>query len=400
MLNKCRRGLSSLTTDRRAYQKQKPTTKSVPFNFLGFDRLNIWSNNATHTAHFFCSMLGFHLVNYSNAYTGQRDTNSFFLQNGDVRLRIDSPIFPHHTKFNQFLAKHGDSIHSISSRIDDLDTFADHLKKMNEEFEIKYEQQDCFGSKKELEFSLGEMTHSFVERVNAPVSEVSRPSQDMNYQYMENNNNNFGNVVFGKIDHAGIPQNTGNMKPVVEKFYNLLGFYHFWSVDEKVIFSEKSTLQSTVISSFDETVKFPIFEPIQKLVKSQIQEFIDYNGGPGVQHVAITVKDIIAVVRNLRQRGLTFLKANQSYYEIVGKKLQECGLKIKEDLNVLRDLDILVDFDQRGYLLQIFTHPIMDRPTLFFELIQRENHEGFGEGNFQRLFESIELEQKKRGNFV
>ena len=393
------RRFSSLTTDRRAYQKLKPAEKKVLFNFLGFDRLNIWSNNSTHTAHFFCSMLGFHLVDFANAYTGQKHINTFFLQNGNVRLRIDSPISAQCTQFTDFLAKHGDSIHSVASRIDDVDALASHLMRLNEKFEMTNETEDRFGAKKELKIHLGEMTHSFVERGGPAQPGHPHSEQEMNYAFMETNNKQFGDVTFGKIDHVGIPQHAGGMKPAVNRFYDLLGFYHFWSVDDKVIFSDKATLNSTVISSFDESVKFPIFEPVQKLVKSQIQEFIDYNGGPGVQHVAITVKDIIAVVKNLRSRGLTFLKANPSYYEIVEKKLKECGLQLKEDMAQLKELDILIDFDRQGYLLQIFTHPVMDRPTLFFEFIQRENHEGFGEGNFQRLFESIEMEQKKRGNF-
>lgn len=171
-------------------------------------------------------------------------------------------------------------------------------------------------------------------------------------------------------------------------------------MDDKVIYSETSTLKSTVITDFHENVKFPIFEPKKLKKKSQIQEFLENNGGPGTQHIALEVEDIIGVVEYLTQRGIQFLSFPESYYKIVEEKMREHQVHLKIDVDAVKKHKILIDFDEKGFLLQIFTKPILDRPTLFLEFIQRFNNRGFGEGNFQRLFLCIEEEQRRRGNLV
>lgn len=178
----------------------------------------------------------------------------------------------------------------------------------------------------------------------------------------------------------------------------MLDFHRFWSVDDTQMHTEYSALRSIVMTDWDETIKMPINEPAPGLRKSQIQEYVEYYGGPGVQHIALRTEDVLASVTALRARGVQFLCAPKTYYEDLRKRLAVAGTKVAEDLDEIERLSILVDFDEKGYLLQIFTKPVEDRPTLFYEIIQRRNHQGFGAGNFKALFESIEREQQLRGN--
>uniref|UniRef100_A0A665X156 4-hydroxyphenylpyruvate dioxygenase n=1 Tax=Echeneis naucrates TaxID=173247 RepID=A0A665X156_ECHNA len=180
---------------------------------------------------------------------------------------------------------------------------------------------------------------------------------------------------------------------------NLL-FHRFWSVDDKQLKTEFSALRSIVVANYEETVKMPINEPAMGKRKSQIQEYVEYYGGPGVQHIAMNTSDIITAIRNLKERGMEFMSVPDTYYEQLREKLEHSKVKITEDLNVLQTLNILVDYDDNGYLLQIFTKPVQDRPTVFLEVIQRHNHQGFGAGNFKSLFEAIEADQHARGNLT
>ena len=194
--------------------------------------------------------------------------------------------------------------------------------------------------------------------------------------------------------------NQGDLEMVsaCELYEKQLAFHRFWSVDDSQIHTEYSSLRSIVMTDPDEVVKMPINEPAVGKRKSQIQEFVDFYGGPGVQHIALNTTDIITSVTNLKARGVQFLKAPHTYYEQLRRKLATAKIKVEEPLDILEKLHILVDYDEKGYLLQIFTLPVEDRPTLFFEIIQRHNHSGFGVGNFKSLFEAIEAEQGKRGN--
>lgn len=188
------------------------------------------------------------------------------------------------------------------------------------------------------------------------------------------------------------------MESACEMYEKVLQFERFWSVDDSQIHTEYSALRSIVMTDYDETVKMPINEPAVGRRKSQIQEYVDYYGGPGIQHIALRTDDIIAAVSALRSRGLEFLTIPRVYYTMLRERLAKAPIKVAESLERLEELDILIDFDDRGYLLQIFTKPVEDRPTLFLEIIQRHNHAGFGAGNFKSLFESIEMEQGLRGN--
>ncbi|CAF98530.1 unnamed protein product, partial [Tetraodon nigroviridis] len=200
------------------------------------------------------------------------------------------------------------------------------------------------------------------------------------------------------IDHIVGNQPDDQMVPTTDWYTKCLLFHRFWSIDDKQIYTEFSSLRSIVVANYEETIKMPINEPAPGRRISQIQEFVDYNGGPGVQHIALSTTNIIEAIVNLRARGTEFLSAPDTYYQDLRHKLKTAKIKVKEDLDVLQKLKILVDFDDNGYLLQIFTKPMQDRPTLFLEVIQRRNHFGFGAGNFKSLFEAIEKDQDARGN--
>ena len=201
------------------------------------------------------------------------------------------------------------------------------------------------------------------------------------------------------IDHCVGNQPDGEMEPVAQWYEQMLDFHRFWSVDDKMIHTEFSSLRSIVMTDFDEKIKMPINEPANGKRKSQIQEFCDYYGGPGVQHIAMRTENIIETVLRMKARGVMFLdKIPDTYYDKLRAGLSSVNLQVQEDIDILQREKILVDYDEKGYLLQIFTKPLEDRPTLFLEVIQRRNHQGFGAGNFKALFESIEQEQALRGN--
>jgi 4-hydroxyphenylpyruvate dioxygenase len=211
--------------------------------------------------------------------------------------------------------------------------------------------------------------------------------------------NTLPSVGLNFLDHCVGNQPVNEMEPAVQWYEKMLKFHRFWSVDDSIIHTEYSALNSIVMTNPDETIKMPINEPaVGKKAISQIQEYVDYYGGAGVQHIALNTKDIISAIKALRARGMEFLTIPRTYYDNLRERLKDAKISVKEDLDILQQLHILVDFDDDGYLLQIFSKPCQDRPTLFIEIIQRNNHQGFGAGNFKALFESIELEQNERGN--
>ena len=204
----------------------------------------------------------------------------------------------------------------------------------------------------------------------------------------------------GVIDHIVGNMPDQEMMPVVEWYEKILQFHRFWSVDDKQIHTEYSSLRSVVMADYDEVIKMPINEPAEGKRKSQIQEYVEHYGGKGVQHIALRTENILEAITHLRARGVQFLNVPSSYYDALGERMKAAGISTKEDIKAIQDLNILVDFDDQGYLLQLFTMPLQDRPTVFLEVIQREGCQGFGAGNFKSLFEAIEREQAKRGNLV
>ncbi|XP_028514667.1 4-hydroxyphenylpyruvate dioxygenase-like [Exaiptasia diaphana] len=200
------------------------------------------------------------------------------------------------------------------------------------------------------------------------------------------------------VDHATCSQPDDELAPVVKWYEKNLQFHRFWSIDDKQILSKYTAMRTVVVTNHEETIKMPILEPAIGIKKSQVQEYIDYYGTAGIQHIALNTSDIISTVANLKERGVVFLSIPDKYYDNLRERLKKASITVKEDLDILQKLNILVDFDDQGYLLQIFTKPMQDRPTLFIELIQRHNHNGFGVGNVKSLFEAIEADQAERGN--
>jgi 4-hydroxyphenylpyruvate dioxygenase len=202
------------------------------------------------------------------------------------------------------------------------------------------------------------------------------------------------------IDHIVGNQPENGMTSIAEWYEKTLQFHRFWSIDDDMIHTEYSALRSIVITNWDETIKMPLNEPAPAKRKSQIQEFVDYYGTAGVQHIAINTSDIITAITNMKARGLQFMSIPNAYYQQLREKLSVAKITVNQDMDELERLNILVDYDDNGYLLQIFTKPMQDRPTLFIEVIERHNHFGFGAGNFKALFEAIEVDQAQRGNLV
>merc|ERR1712121_218931 len=242
----------------------------------------------------------------------------------------------------------------------------------------------------------GETTHTLIERQNynglfLPGYHKPIDGEDKLASTLENPGLRF-------IDHIVGNQPDLQMENVAQWYEKNLLFHRFWSVDEDMVHTEYSSLRSIVVTNYEETIKMPINEPAPGKRKSQIQEYVDYYGGAGVQHIALRSDDIIKSIENLRYRGTEFLDIPDSYYRELRKRLRNSKVRVKEDIDILQKLRILIDYDDNGYLLQIFTKPLQDRPTVFIEIIQRNNHQGFGAGNFKALFQCIELDQQERGN--
>ena len=294
-------------------------------------------------------------------------------------------------------AKHGDGVRDVAIRVKDCRTLYDKLMSRGAtSVRPPAEIKDSHGSAVVASIqTYGDTVHTLVELRNydgpfLPGYEAVT-AEDPLAKITASPKLEF-------VDHVVGNQPDGAMEEVCQWYEDVMGFKRFWSVDDKQVTTKYSSLRSVVMTDADETVKMPINEPADGLRKSQIQEFVDYYDGPGVQHIALRTFDIVHTVRMLRARGIQFLTVPKGYYDDLRVRLAASPLEVKEDLDTIEDLNILVDFDDQGYLLQIFMRPIQDRPTVFIECIQRQTHEGFGVGNFKALFEAIEREQEQRGN--
>jgi 4-hydroxyphenylpyruvate dioxygenase len=361
-------------------------TDTFPIN--GTDYIEFYVGNAKQASHYYRTAFGFQLVAYRGPETGTRDRTSYLLQQDKVRLILTSPIAPDHPAAAH-VAKHGDGVRDIALWVDDA----------REAFDVAVErgarpaQQPTVLKDDAGEVVLaaihtyGDTIHSLVERRHyrglfmpgfQPVKpHYSPPPVGLQY-----------------VDHCVGNVELGAMNTWVKFYQDVMGFRNLISFDDKDISTEYSSLMSKVVASGNDRIKFPINEPAQGRKKSQIDEYLEFYRGPGVQHLAIATDDIIQTVTALRDRGVEFLQVPKSYYDTV----QERVGRIDEKLAQLKDLGILVDRDDEGYLLQIFSKPVEDRPTLFYEIIQRKGAKSFGKGNFKALFEAIEREQAARGN--
>jgi 4-hydroxyphenylpyruvate dioxygenase len=358
----------------------------LPIN--GTDHIELYVGNAKQAAHYYKTAFGFQSLAYAGPETGVRDRASYVLQQDKIRLVLTTPLRSD-TNIAEHVRKHGDGVKILALWVDDAYKAFEETTKRGARIYMEPDTlKDEHGEVRMSGiYTYGETVHLFVERKN--YNGVFMPG----YQKWESAYNPVpAGLLY--VDHCVGNVGWNRMNETVKWYEEVMGFVNILSFDDKQINTEYSALMSKVMSNGNGYVKFPINEPAEGKKKSQIEEYLDFYEGEGVQHIAIATKDIISTVKNLQARGVEFLNTPSSYYEMLTERVG----KIDEEIAQLKELNILVDRDDEGYLLQIFTKPVEDRPTLFFEIIQRKGAQSFGAGNFKALFESIEREQAKRGN--
>ncbi|MBK9317927.1 MAG: 4-hydroxyphenylpyruvate dioxygenase [Bacteroidetes bacterium] len=357
----------------------------LPIN--GTDYVELYVGNAKQSAHFYKTALGFQELAYSGLETGQRDKCSYVLQQGKIRLVLTSPFDPE-SEISDHIRRHGDGVRVIALTVDDAyDAFEQTTKRGAKAFLQPETINDKDGViRRSGIHTYGDTVHIFVERKN--YTGLFLPGfEKWETEYRP------GNMGLKYIDHMVGNVELGGMNQWA-KFYNdVMGFANLVTFDDKDISTEYTALMSKVMTNGNGYIKFPINDPAHGKKKSQIEEYLDFYKGPGCQHIAVATDDIVFTVSEMRKRGIEFLYVPGSYYDTVKDRV---GI-IEEDMEILKKWGIMVDRDEEGYLLQIFTKPVEDRPTLFFEIIQRKGAKSFGKGNFKALFESIEAEQARRG---
>lgn len=359
---------------------------------LGTDYIEFYVGNAKQAAYYYKSAFGFQSYAYKGLETGSKELTSYVLKQDKIRIVLTTPLNSK-SKINDHIVKHGDGVKVIALWVDDAtkswkETTSRGAKSFMEPTIEKDEHGEVVRSGI---YTYGETVHVFVERKN--YNGVFLPG-------FEKWESNYSPEPTGLkfIDHMVGNVGWNEMNKWVKFYEEVMGFVNFLSFDDKQITTEYSALMSKVMSNGNGRIKFPINEPAEGKKKSQIEEYLDFYEGPGAQHIAVATDDIITTVGKLRSRGVEFLSIPpEEYYAAVPLRLEEHNHKLEEDINTLKELGILIDADEEGYLLQIFTKPVEDRPTLFFEIIQRMGARGFGAGNFKALFEAIEREQAKRG---
>ncbi|HLH01968.1 MAG TPA: 4-hydroxyphenylpyruvate dioxygenase [Bryobacteraceae bacterium] len=372
--------------------EQRPDTAQERTDFLpihGTDYVEFYVGNAKQAAYFYRAAFGFTLKAYRGPETGTRDRASYLLEQGKIRFVLTTPLGPS-GPIAEHILKHGDGVKSVALWVDDAESaWRETTSRGARSVDSPQTIEDEHGSARLSSIAIyGDTIHTFVERRNyrgvflpgfVAVEEADRVARPVNLLH---------------IDHAVGNVGWGQMNTWVSFYENVMGFKMFKHFDDQDISTEYSALMSKVMANGNERIRFPINEPAEGRKKSQIEEYLDFYGGPGVQHIAMATNDIIDTVTRLQSQGVAFLTVPTTYYE---ELTQRVG-KIDEPLEKLAELGILVDRDDEGYMLQIFTKPVEDRPTLFYEIIQRKGSRSFGKGNFKALFEAIEREQARRGN--
>lgn len=359
---------------------------------LGTDYVEFYVGNAKQSAHYYKTAFGFQSLAYAGLETGVKDKASYVLKQDKIRIVLTTPLIQD-SLIHDHLKKHGDGVKVAALWVEDArSAYEETMKRGARSFMEPTVEQDEFGEVvRSGIYTYGETVHIFVERNN--YKGVFLPG----YQEWKSDYNPEPTGL-KYIDHMVGNVGWNEMNTWVKFYEEVMGFVNFLSFDDKQINTEYSALMSKVMSNGNGRIKFPINEPAEGKKKSQIEEYLDFYGGPGIQHIAIATDDIIQTVSQLKARGVEFLSPPpHTYYEAVPERLGVHMNMMKEDLNEIEKLAIMIDADEDGYLLQIFTKPVQDRPTLFFEIIQRMGAKGFGAGNFKALFESIEREQELRG---
>lgn len=367
-------------------QKMAQAQDFLPIN--GTDHIELYVGNAKQAAHFYKTAFGFQSKAYAGPETGVRDRASYVLQQGKIRLVLTTPLKSDHP-IADHIRKHGDGVKILALWVDDAyKSYEETTKRGAKSYMEPQTLSDEHGTVKISGINTyGETVHLFVER-----TDYHGPFMPGYRAWTSNYNPSDVGLLY--VDHCVGNVGWNRMNETVKWYEEVMGFANILTFDDKQITTEYSALMSKVMSNGNGYVKFPINEPAEGKKKSQIEEYLEFYEGEGVQHIAVATADIISTVRELKARGVEFLDTPDAYYDELFDRVG----KIDEDLAPLQELKILVDRDEEGYLLQIFTKPIEDRPTLFFEIIQRKGAKSFGAGNFKALFESIEREQEKRGN--
>jgi len=386
-------------------------------NFHGYDHITWYVGNAKQAASYYTTRLGFYTVAYRGLETGSRYIASHVVANGDIRFVLTSPIKsyteleddePISSEDRQLLKeiyahleKHGDGVKDVAFEVDDVN--AVYQKAVSEDAISIQAPRTISDDDGQVTAAIirtyGDTTHTLISRDSYAGAFLpgfkSIPSSKLDpLQKL------LPSVKLEAIDHCVGNQDWGNMEAACAYYERCLSFHRFWSVDDAQISTEFSALNSIVMASPNNVVKMPINEPAPGKKKSQIEEYVNFYSGAGVQHIALRTKDILSAVANLRARGVEFINVPSTYYETMRLRLKmdKRNWKLQENFDEIQRLNILIDFDEGGYLLQLFTKPLMDRPTVFLEIIQRNDFDGFGAGNFKSLFEAIEREQADRGN--
>ncbi len=356
---------------------------------MGTDYVEYYVGNAKQAAHFYKTALGFQSLAYAGLETGMKDRTSYVVVQDKIKLVFTTPLpGPESTFIDDHITKHGDGVKVIALWVEDAKKAWEETTKRGAKsyFEPRIEKDNSGEVVRAGIHTYGDTVHIFVERKNyngvfIPGFERWESSYNPTTCGLKYIDHMVGNVGWGEMN-------------IWAKFYNeTMGFANLITFDDKDISTQYTALMSKVMTNGNGRIKFPINEPAEGKKKSQIEEYLDFYGGPGCQHIAVATDDIVFTVSEMKKRGVEFLYVPGTYYDTVGGRVGE----IEEDMSILKQHGIMVDRDDEGYLLQIFTKPLTDRPTLFFEIIQRKGAQSFGKGNFKALFESIEAEQERRG---
>ena len=403
--------------------------------YKGYDNIHWYVGNAKQAASFYVTRYGFERIAYRGLETGSRVVVSHVVRNGDVTFILTSPLQSANAKhadlttgqrdqlaeIHAHLEAHGDGVVDVAFEVKDLDAiFNAALARGAKILSLPQTDSDEHGSVRTAKVqTFGDTTHTLIERTAyrgcflPGYKKVTE--RDKTYKYLPSVDLTLIDHCVGELLSRQIAdllhcscanrrftwtgnQDRDSMRSSSEYYENTLGFHRFWSIDDKDICTDFSALRSTVMASPDNGIKLPINEPAKGNKKSQVEEFVEFYNGPGIQHIALKTNDILAAVGNMRERGVDFITIPDSYYQQMTQRLAASSLDLKEDFEEIKRLGLLIDFDEGGYLLQLFTKPMMDRPTVFIEIIQRNNFEGFGAGNFRALFAAIEKDQEERGN--
>ncbi|MDA0378898.1 MAG: 4-hydroxyphenylpyruvate dioxygenase [Bacteroidetes bacterium] len=363
------------------------TTDFLPIN--GTDYVEFYVGNAKQAALFYQAAFGFQPLAYAGLETGQRTQTSYVLRQGKIRFVLTSALTSD-SVVAEHVKKHGDGVRDLALWVDDARSAFEETTKRGAAAVMEptvFEDEHGKVVKASIR-TYGDTIHTFVKRKD--YHGIFLPG----FEAWSNRDFRVADVGLQYVDHCVGNVELGQMDTWAAFYSDVMGFSNLLTFDDKDISTEYSALMSKVMANGNDRIKFPINEPAEGKKKSQIEEYLDFYGGPGVQHVAMATHNIIETVSALRNRGVEFLNIPDTYYDTLLDRVGE----IDEDLVPLRDLGILVDRDDEGYLLQIFTKPVQDRPTVFYEIIQRKGARSFGKGNFKALFESIEREQARRGN--